>query len=316
MKKNMTDAGHGGYDSGAPGLHGCLEKDIVLDVANRVDKYLESQNIENINTRSTDVFVTLNGRTNKANSLGVNSFTSIHCNSSDDPEAHGLEILCYNFKYRQLADYILEELKKENLYTQLREGGVKEDNLHVVRETNMPACLVELGFITNEKDYNLIMKNKDRFAKSIAKGICKFNGVAWKESSNIPSDKEIDVTYQVYACSKWLPNVINLNDYAGIYGNSIQGVYASLSEGSISYRVHTQNGDWLPWVTDRQDYAGIIGKNIDGLQMQLIDLDNYSVQYRTYVEGKWLPWIANLNDYAGIYGKAIEGIQVQVIKNS
>ena len=187
MRINMTDAGHGGKDSGAPGLHGCLEKNIVLEVSNKVNDYLKTQDIKNVNTRTTDVFLTLNERTNKANNLGVNSFVSIHCNSSDDPKAHGLEIFCYKFKYRQLADCILEEIKKEGLYTQLREGGVKEDNLHVVRETNMPACLVELGFITNEKDYNLIMNNKDRFAKAIAKGICKFNGVNWKESSGSSS---------------------------------------------------------------------------------------------------------------------------------
>lgn len=187
MKTNMTDAGHGGYDSGTPGLYGCLEKNIVLEVANRVNDYLKKQDIKNINTRNTDVFVTLNDRTNEANRSGVNSFVSIHCNSSDDSEAHGLEVFCYKLKYRQLADSILEELKKENLYTQLREGGVKEGNLHVVRETNMPACLVELGFITNEEDYNLIMNNKDRFAKSIAKGICKFNGVSWKETGGSTS---------------------------------------------------------------------------------------------------------------------------------
>ncbi|RGX10520.1 N-acetylmuramoyl-L-alanine amidase [Paraclostridium sordellii] len=187
MKTNMIDAGHGGYDSGAPGLHGCLEKDIVLEVSNRVNSYLKTQDIKNINTRTTDVFVSLNERSNKANNLGVNSFVSIHCNSSDNPNAQGLETYCYKFKYRPLADAIHSEIIKEGLYTKNR--GVKEGNLHVVRETNMDACLVELGFITNEEDYNLIMNNKDRFAKAIAKGICKFNGVPWKESSNTTSNE-------------------------------------------------------------------------------------------------------------------------------
>lgn len=182
MKKNMTDAGHGGYDSGAPGVHGCLEKDIVLDINNRVETYLKSQDIENTNTRTTDVFVTLNDRTNRANSLGVNSFVSMHCNSSDNPSAQGLETYCYKFAYRPLADAIHSELISDGLYTKNR--GVKEGNLHVIRATNMDACLVELGFITNEEDYNLIMNNKDRFAKAIAKGICKFNGVTWKESGS------------------------------------------------------------------------------------------------------------------------------------
>ena len=185
MKKNMIDAGHGGKDSGAIGVHGCLEKDIVLDVANRVNNYLKTQDIENINTRTTDIFLSLSERTKKANNSGVNSFVSIHCNSSDNPSAQGLETYCYKFKYRALADAIQDELIKEGLYTKNR--GVKEGNLQVVRETNMPACLVEIGFITNQEDYNLIMNNKDRFAKAIAKAICKFNGVTWKESSGSSS---------------------------------------------------------------------------------------------------------------------------------
>ncbi|MFR8871633.1 MAG: N-acetylmuramoyl-L-alanine amidase [Paraclostridium sordellii] len=185
MKTNITDAGHGGYDSGAPGLHGCLEKNIVLEVANKVNDYLKTQDIKNINTRTTDVFASLNERSNKANNLRVNSFVSIHCNSSDNPNAQGLETYCYKFKYRPLADAIHSEIIKEGLYTKNR--GVKEGNLHVVRETNMPACLVELGFITNEADYNLIMNNKDRFAKAIAKGICKFNNITWKETGGSTS---------------------------------------------------------------------------------------------------------------------------------
>ena len=131
--------------------------------------------------------------------------------------------------------------------------------------------------------------------------------------SNSPT-KNIDVTYQVYVNGKWLPNVTNLNDYAGIFGKPIQAIYASLNEGSVRYRVHTINGTWLPWVKNREDYAGIFGKNIDALEMQLIGLNGYSVKYRAYVGGRWLPWVTDLNDYAGIYGKAIEGIQVQVIR--
>ncbi|CEN74883.1 cell wall hydrolase/autolysin [[Clostridium] sordellii] len=59
MRTNMTDAGHGGHDSGAIGVAGCLEKDIVLEVANKVSDYLKTQDIKNINTRNTDIFLTL-----------------------------------------------------------------------------------------------------------------------------------------------------------------------------------------------------------------------------------------------------------------
>lgn len=240
MKKNMTDPGHGGYDSGAPGVHGCLEKDIVLDVANRVAKFLESQDIENTNTRTTDVFVTLDDRTNKANNLGVNSFVSIHGNSSDNPQAHGLEIFCFNFKYRALADCILEELKLEELYTQLRDGGVKEGNLHVVRETNMPACLIELGFITNEEDYNLIMNNKDRFAKAIAKGICKFNGVTWKEPKSITPAGEFKNGDYSGRKARVIADVLNVRWDRGTQYNVIEQV----KKGDIVNLQYCLNG-WI-----------------------------------------------------------------------
>lgn len=49
----------------------------------------------------------------------------------------------------------------------------------------MATCIVELGFITNQEDYNLIINNKDKFAKAVAKGICKFNGITWKESTTL-----------------------------------------------------------------------------------------------------------------------------------
>lgn len=125
-----------------------------------------------------------------------------------------------------------------------------------------------------------------------------------------------NVTYQVYAGGRWLPNVINLSDYAGIYGTPIQGVYANLDKGSIQYRTHTQGGAWLPWVSDRSDYAGILDKNIDGIQMKISGLSGYDVKYRAYVGGRWLPGVVGLEDYAGIYGQSIEAIQVEIVSDS
>lgn len=166
-----------------------------------------------------------------------------------------------------------------------------------------------------DKDH--VVRHYDASRKNCPSAFSSNNWARWwnfkDRLSNSPT-KNIDVTYQVYVNGKWLPNVTNLNDYAGIFGKPIQAIYASLNEGSVRYRVHTINGTWLPWVKNREDYAGIFGKNIDALEMQLIGLEGYSVKYRAYVGGRWLPWVTDLNDYAGIYGKAIEGIQVQVIR--
>lgn len=176
------------------------------------------------------------------------------------------------------------------------------------------------------KKYNIdvdnVCRHKDASGKDCPSAFHDNNWARWWNfknrlvgcSESVSINKNIDVTYQVHAKGRWLPNVTNITDYAGIYGKPIQGVYANLSSGSIRYRVHTVDGKWLPWVTDRQDYAGILSKNIDALEMQLVGLDHYSVQYRAYVGSRWLPWVTDLTDYAGIYGKPIEGIQVQVIK--
>lgn len=186
MKKVYIDLGHGGTDSGAVGVNNVLEKNIVLEIGKKVESKLKKCGIDVRMSRTTDIFKSLEYRSSDANKWGADCFVSLHCNSSKT-NGKGFEMFCYKFKYRELSDCILEEVKKGKLYTQLREGGVKEGNFHVVRETNMPAALIELGFITNEKDYNLIMNNKDRFAKAIAKGICKFNGVTWRETGGSSS---------------------------------------------------------------------------------------------------------------------------------
>lgn len=123
----------------------------------------------------------------------------------------------------------------------------------------------------------------------------------------------VNVTYRVYTGGRWLPDVTNLSDYAGIYGSPVQGVQAHLSTGTIQYRVHTINGSWLPWVDNRTDYAGIYGQNIDGLQMRVVGLTGKEAKYRVYVGGRWLPWVTGTSDYAGIYGQVVEAMQVEIV---
>lgn len=187
MSKAYIDAGHGGNDSGATGVNGCLEKNIVLYVAKKVEQILKDRNIQTRMSRDTDVFKTLNFRTTDANNWGADCFVSIHCNSSDNLTAKGLETFCYKFKYRKLADCVHSKLLNRHLYTIDR--GVKEGNWHVVRESKMSACLVELGFITNLEDYNLIESKKDEMAQAIADGICDYLGVSYV--NNTPATNKV-----------------------------------------------------------------------------------------------------------------------------
>lgn len=175
------DPGHGGNDSGALNKgKNVLEKDVVLDVSKRIKDKLNG--IVDVRlSRESDVTKSLASRTSEANKIKAGLLISIHCNDANNHSAQGIETYCYKFKYRKAADCIHDELIKANLYTKNR--GVKEGNLHMVRESSMSACLVELGFINNTDDVNLLINKKDEFATAIAKGICKYFNVPYKEAS-------------------------------------------------------------------------------------------------------------------------------------
>lgn len=175
MFKVYIDPGHGGTDSGAVGVRNVLEKNIVLKMVKKIEAILKSRGIEVRLSRDTDVFKSLSYRTSDANNWGADCLVSIHCNSYKDPNSKGLETFCYKDRYSKLAKCVQDELLADRLYTINR--GVKEGNLHMVRESSMDACLVELGFITNVEDLNLIESKFDEFALAIADGICKHLGV-------------------------------------------------------------------------------------------------------------------------------------------
>lgn len=137
------------------------------------------------------------------------------------------------------------------------------------------------------------------------------------------NNANIDVTYQVHTVGGgWLPNVKNLEDYAGLENRPIDGIYASTSKGHIRYRVKLIGSkNYLPWVTDREDYAGILGKQIDCVQMELIGIDGYTVEYhvstaKTTAYLEWVQGYNNVNEdgYAGILGVAIDKLQVRIVK--
>lgn len=176
----FIDAGHGGKDSGAIGVNNVLEKSIALSVAQKVEAKLKKCGIETAMSRTSDVFISLDGRTDKANSLKSKCFVSIHCNSFNK-QAKGIETYAYAEKYNRLASLVHAELIKTGCYTINR--GVKYKDLHVLRESNMSACLVELGFIDNVEDVNLLLNKQDEFATAIAKGICAYLGVNYVEES-------------------------------------------------------------------------------------------------------------------------------------
>ena len=147
----------------------------------------------------------------------------------------------------------------------------------------------------------------DRFIKMIE---TKLNGTQNKLN--------VDITYQTWddVKNKWLPNVVNDSDYAGIYGHDVCCIYANASIGNVYYKVHYKGGKWLPEVKNREDYAGLYNKPIDGF---MIKSDTKQLTYRVHLRraNKWLPWVTDYNQndsnngYAGILGQEIDAIQIK-----
>ena len=149
----------------------------------------------------------------------------------------------------------------------------------------------------------------DRFIKMIETAL---NG-----AKNEPTNEVNNITYQTWddVKNKWLPNVINDSDYAGIFGHDVCCVYANLDRGNVYYKVHYKGGKWLPEVKNRNDYAGIYNKPIDGFMIK----GDKPLQYRVHLrqQNRWLPWITGYNQkdknngYAGILGQEIDAIQIK-----
>jgi N-acetylmuramoyl-L-alanine amidase len=110
--KIVIDAGHGGHDTGTIGPNGLEEKDLVLEVARRLGKMLETRlGAEVVYTRKDDTFIPLETRTAIANKARADLFVSIHANSSHDPDARGVETYYLNFTSSPAA---LEVAAREN----------------------------------------------------------------------------------------------------------------------------------------------------------------------------------------------------------
>ncbi len=316
-KKVFIDPGHGGNDPGAV-VNGIRECDINLLVAKRMKYHLLRHNLQVMMSRETDTTVELNQRTNMANNWGADVLVSIHCNSAT-PAAYGIETYCYMFQYRKLADSVHAKLLEDkSLYYYNR--GVKEADFHMLRESYMDACLVEMAFISNERDSQLLKTQQEGFAIAETKGILSYFGIAWQNEGTIspptpPITKpKIDAYYKAYANGIWYPEVKNLDDYAGVFGESMECIYAKPSLGTIEYRVSPVNSDYYPWVRNYSDYAGLPGKNIDRVQMRLLGMSGYRIKYRVHlVGGNWLPWVLDDTDFAGIRGRLIDAVEVEIV---
>ncbi len=131
--KIVIDAGHGGHDTGTIGSNGLLEKDLVLDVAKRLGRLLETRlGAEVVYTRQDDTFIPLETRTAIANRERADLFISVHANSSHDSDARGVETYYLNFTS-----------SPEALEVAARENAVSEKSIHELQDLVKKIALKE-----------------------------------------------------------------------------------------------------------------------------------------------------------------------------
>ncbi|MDD4169141.1 MAG: N-acetylmuramoyl-L-alanine amidase [Desulfotomaculaceae bacterium] len=178
------DAGHGGSETGAMGKGGTREKEVNLDIAKRVARLLEAKGAKVIMIRSSDSYVGLYERTNKANNSNTDIFVSIHMNANENRSYGGTSTYIYsgytsNARFQEsnrLARYVQAELVKS---LGLRDIGVLRANLAVLRTSDMPAILAEVAFISNAAEEKLM--GTDSFRNKAAEGIVKGIGMYFAE---------------------------------------------------------------------------------------------------------------------------------------
>jgi N-acetylmuramoyl-L-alanine amidase len=196
----VIDAGHGGYDRGGIPGQSVSEKEMTLDVAQRLKKALAANGYRVVMTRDSDVFIPLGTRVAIANSYANAIFVSIHFNSAKRSGAGGIETYFYNRESLPLASaihyFVAGGAPSSN-------RNVRRRGYYVLRKTTVPAVLVECGFLTNPTEAALAqtVSYRQKLAEEIAAGVRGRNSVGSTltttrvaTSESIPLQPYIDQT--------------------------------------------------------------------------------------------------------------------------
>ena len=169
------DAGHGGSATGAY-YENTAEKDLNLAMIRKLDEILRGLGYRTLLTRTADVDVGLKERSNLANNANADIFVSIHCNASETNHSfQGLYVYHYpgSVQGAALAQAIQTPACR---FTGAVDRGINSENFSVVRESKMPAVLVETGFMTCHEELEHLKNDayQSLMAQGIAQGIIQY----------------------------------------------------------------------------------------------------------------------------------------------
>ncbi len=229
----VIDAGHGGPDYGARGPTGVLEKDVVLAVARRLGAALEADGFRVVQTRTTDEFVSLPGRTELANLSRAGLYLSIHANSSSDRKVRGVETYFLSLSASDeesrrvaltenrvfdrpdavadsggavasiLGDLIRTEHLRASSETAFaiqrnldelpgESRGVKQAPFVVLMGVNMPAALLEIGFLTHREEERTLASaaHQEAIASAVARAVREVRDARHTDNDQVEEGQE------------------------------------------------------------------------------------------------------------------------------
>lgn len=176
--KIFIDPGHGGTNPGAVG-NDVIEQEVNLDVSLKLAELLRNKGYDVMLYRTTKdenvilpIASDLRKRATMANDWGADYFVSIHTNSSTNPAANGFET--YTLRPATTAAALADSIQKSVISSLgMKDNGVRQANFSVLRNTSMPAVLVELGYLSNQTEALNLNSSawRNKIAAAIANGI-------------------------------------------------------------------------------------------------------------------------------------------------
>ena len=168
----IVDAGHGGHDPGTISANGLHEKNINLRVAAKVANLLEQRGVAVVMTRWQDRYIELEERSDIANRRNADLFVSIHSDSAPSRSPQGFTVYvatAASAEAYRVADAINQAMEG----TGTNNRGIREADYNVLVNTDGPAVLVELGYLSNTQDTARLADDgfRDRLAQAIANGV-------------------------------------------------------------------------------------------------------------------------------------------------
>lgn len=172
-KKILIDPGHGGKDNGTTGYQGTLEKNLTLKTAQLLYEKLQNLGASVFLTRHSDQTISLYERVKMSHYQNVDAFISIHYDSIDDESVEGMTTYYFYPWQKPIAAPIHYTTVN---HVPLKDRGVRFGNYYVLRENRNLAVLLELGFLSNPEEEQLLLTNgfQENITTGIAKGIVAY----------------------------------------------------------------------------------------------------------------------------------------------